>query len=363
MVSVSNGIADNPGAGPRTAFPQFFMTIDPVYKIPRGYNWNATYQRQITGDTTIEVGYVGSSGNYLSRERDLNQLPTGTTFQPENLDANGKLKYDIAYLRPYKGFANIPMLEHSGRSTYHGLQIDVNRRFSKGLLYGFAYTYSKAMDNNSGPRDGFIDVYNQQLNWGKSGNDTRHVAIINFVYELPFFNSTSNRLVRMGLGGWEVSGVTQFQTGGPITIWNGDDYLGIGSSNNKPWNLNGAPDRPMEFANVNAAGNYNGVTNYWFNPKVNGQPWATKPANGTLPNQNRNSIDFNNVGFQNWNLALFKSFRITERHNLQFRAEAFNWLNHPNWNGVDTNPTSSTFGMVTGKGSQRSMQLSLKYLF
>lgn len=78
------------------------MTIDPVYKIPRGYNWNATYQRQMTSNTIVEVGYIGTSGNYLSRERDLNQLPTGSTFRPENAGAN------VNFQRPYKGFANIP---------------------------------------------------------------------------------------------------------------------------------------------------------------------------------------------------------------------------------------------------------------
>jgi len=356
MVSVSNGVADNPGGGARTAFPQFFMTIDPVYRIPRGYNWNLSYQRQLTGDTTVEVGYIGTVGNYLSRERDLNQLPTGTTFQAANSGAN------VNALRPFKGYANIPMLEHSGRSEYNALQLEVSRRFSKGLLYGFAYTWSKAMDNNSGPRDGFIDVYNQQLNWGKSGNDTRHVAIANFVWDMPFFNS-SGRALRTALGGWQMSGIMQFQTGAPITIGNGDDYLGIGSTNGKPWNLNGDPNRPQEFAHANANGNYTGITNFWFTPQVNGQAWATRPANGSLPNQNRNSIGFNNVGFQNWNLSLFKAFRFTERQAVQFRFEAFNWLNHPNWGGVDTNPTSATFGMVTSKSSERNVMLSLRYSF
>jgi len=357
MVSVTNGVADNPGGAGQTAFPQFFMTIDPAYKLPRSYNWNMTYQRQITSDTTVEVGYIGTSGNYLSRERDLNQLPTGTTFKPENVGAN------VNFLRPFRGYANIPMLEHSGRSEYNALQVEVNRRFSKGLLYGFAYTYGKTMDNNSGPRDGFYDVYNQQLNWGKSANDVRHVVVTNFVWEMPFFNKSSNGFVKAGLGGWQVSGVMQFQTGAPIAIGNGDDYLGIGSTNGKPWNLNGTPDRPLEFANRTAAGNFTGVTNFWFNPNVSGGKWATKPANGTLPNQNRNSIEFNNVGFQNWNLALFKAFRITERQAVQFRAEGFNWLNHPNWGGVDTGPTSATFGMVTGKGGNRNLQLSLRYTF
>ncbi|MCX6638613.1 MAG: hypothetical protein NT090_26465, partial [Acidobacteria bacterium] len=106
-----------------------------------------------------------------------------------------------------------------------------------------------------------------------------------------------------------------------------------------------------------------GDTNFWFMPTVNGQPWATKPANGTYGNQNRNSISFNNVGLQNWNLSMFKQFRVTERQGLQFRFEAFNWINHPNWGGVDTGPTSANFGKVTSKSSERNLQLSLRYSF
>jgi len=360
MASVTNGLADQPGGATRTNFPQFFMTIDRAYRIPRSYNWNVSYQREIGFETTLEVGYVGTSGNYLARERDLNQLPTGTTFRPENAGAN------VNFLRPYKGFANIPMLEHSGRSEYNGLQLELNRRFAKGLLFGFAYTLSKSMDNNSGPRDGFIDTFNQGLNWGKSSFDTRHVAVVNFVYELPFFNSANNRAVKTIAGGWQLSGVTQWQTGTPFAIGNGDDFLGIGSTNGKTWNLSGQPQLKHEFANVNAAGNYTGITNFWFDPVrgSNGaQTLASRPANGALPNQNRNSIDVHHPGFQNWNLAAFKNFRFAERHNVQFRFEAFNWVNHPNWNAAEVNPTAATFGMVTAKGSERQLQLSLRYSF
>ena len=357
MVSVTNGIADNPGGGPKTAFPQFFMTIDPKYKIPRAYNWNLTYQRELRFETTLEIGYIGTVSNYLSRERDLNQLAPGTTFKAENAGAN------VNYLRPFKGFANIPMLEHSGRSEYNGLQIEATRRFKQGLSYGVAYTYSKAMDNNSGPRDAFYDVFNQSLNWGKSSNDVRHIAVINFIWEMPFFNRNSSRLVKTVLGGWQVTGVQQFQTGAPITVQTGDDFYGIGSTNNKPWNLNGNTTVTKQFSDVNAAGNYTGDTNFWFQPTVGGSAWATKPANGTYGNQNRNSISFNNVGIQNWNLALFKKFRVTEKTAVQFRFDAFNWLNHPNWSGVGTGPTSATFGKVTEKSSQRNLQLSLRYSF
>jgi len=360
MASVTNGGADRPGGGTSVAFPQFFMTIDPVYKIPRAYNWNLSYQREIFFGSTLEVGYVGAASNYLSRERDLNQLPTGTTFKPENAGAN------VNFLRPYKGFANINMLEHSGRSEYNGLQVEVNRRFSKGLLFGFAYTLAKTMDNNSGPRDAFIDVYNQELNWGKASFDTRHVAVVNFVYELPFFNQSDNKALRAIAGGWQLSGVNQYQTGAPFLIGNGDDYLGIGSANTKPWSLSGQPALKHEFASVNAAGNYTGISNFWFDPirGSNGtQTLATKPANGQLPNQNRFSIDVHNPGLQNWNLSAFKNFRFAERQNIQFRFEAFNWINHPNWSGADTNPTSATFGLVTSKTSERNLQLSLRYSF
>jgi hypothetical protein len=355
--SVTNGNVDLPGGATRAQFPQFFMTIDRAYKIPRGYNWNATYQREIGFATTVEVGYVGSVGNYLARERDLNQLPTGTTFRPENAGAN------VNFLRPFKGFANINQLEHSGRSTYHGLQFEANRRFTKGFSFGFAYTLSKTMDNNSGPRDAFIDVFNQGLNWGKSANDTRHIAVVNFIWEVPFFNrADTNKVLRTVVGGWQISGVNQFQTGTPITLGNGDDYLGIGSANGKPWNLAGSPNFTQQFSNRTAAGDF-ADGNFYFQPTLNNAPLATRPANGTLPNQNRNSIGFNNPGFQNWNLALFKAFRITERQALTFRAEGFNWINHPNWGGVDTNPSNRDFGRVTSKNSERTMQLSLRYSF
>src|SRR5690606_15009433 len=121
--------------------------------------------------------------------------------------------------------------------------------------------------------------------------------------------------------------------------------------------------QPKQFSHRNAAGNYSGDTNFWFTPTVNGQPWATRPPNGTLPNQNRNSIPFHNPGFQNWNLALFKQFGIGERQNIQFRVEGFNWINHPNWGSVNSNPTEGAFGKVTGKSSQRELQMSLRYSF
>ncbi len=84
MASITTGLADNPGGGEQVGFPQFFMTNDPVYKIPSSYMWNVTYQREIGFSTLLEVGYVGRVANHMERVRDLNQNPVGTTLLPEN---------------------------------------------------------------------------------------------------------------------------------------------------------------------------------------------------------------------------------------------------------------------------------------
>jgi hypothetical protein len=357
MGSVANGIADNPGGATQIQFPQFFMTIDPVYRIPRGYNWNLSYQRNIGFETTLEVAYIGSTGNYLARERDLNQLPLGTTFRPENAGAN------VNFLRPFKGYSFIPMLEHSGRSEYNALQIEANRRFSRGLSYGFAYTYSKAFDHASGPRDRYYNAFDGSNMWGRSGFDTRHIAIANFIWDMPFFKNRSG-FTKTALGGWQLTGVAQFQTGTPFTIGESADFYGIGSTDFKPWNITTTtPDNPKQFAAGGAAD-----PSFWFDPRPGGTPLATRPANGTMGNQNRNSITIHQPGFQNWNLAVFKAFQFAERHTVQFRAEAFNWINHPNLGGangggLDANPLSGTFGKVTNKGLERQWQLMLRYSF
>jgi hypothetical protein len=105
-------------------------------------------------------------------------------------------------------------------------------------------------------------------------------------------------------------------------------------------------------------------SNYWFRVSNGTSPIFTPPATGTFSKTlTRNTICCQ-PGFQNWNLALFKDFAITEKgQKVQFRFETFNFINHPNWNSADINPISNTFGKVTGKGSERNLQLVLRYEF
>jgi hypothetical protein len=330
------------------------MTIEPVFKNPTAYNWNVTVEREVGFDTTVSAGYVGSLGLYLERQRDLNQLPVGTTLIPANRGIN------INTLRPYKGFASIAMRETATRARYDGLQIEANRRFARNLSYGLSYTYSKATDGGSNFRARVYNAYDARNYWGPSDTDTRHVAVVNFMYELPFWRNRSTLAGRL-LGGWQVTGVIQFQTGAPFTIGTGDDFAGIGSTDAQPWEVTGDPKLPSgEQAFSQGAADQN----FFFRTKnQDGSPLFTTPAPGTFAaTQTRNSLLYG-PGFQNWNLAGFKSFALGESHRVQLRAEFFNWPNHPNWGGVTTNPKSATFGKVTGKTDQRSIQLSLRYNF
>ena len=348
-VAVSNGQIDNPLAASSGTPTQFVQTQDPVYKIPTAYNWNVTMQRALPFDSNLEVSYVGRVGLWLERVRNLNQLPVGTC-------PNGACPGGVNYysLLPYKGFNQIQIAENAARSSYNGLNIGWNRRFTKGLAFGVSYTYSKSYDNASGRKDILYNAYDDRNFYGPSSFDTPHILVINWIWEVPYHKTTgfSGAL----FGGWQITGITQAQSGTPFSVQTGDDFAGIGQSQNQPWQVNGTPNYPMQFGSGG-----------WLAAKdSSGNAFFTKPTPGTFSNGYRN--EFHGAGFSNWNLGLFKTFQIAEKTGLTFRAEAFNWLNHPNWGGANggapnSNPTSSAFGTITTKDSRRQLQLSLKLNF
>jgi hypothetical protein len=362
-VSISDGLVDNPGSGESVGFPQYFMTQDPVYKIPSAWNWNFTVEHEVGRDTVVEVAYVGRTGLHMERTRDLNQLQIGTTQANPGIDRN--------FLRPYKGFANIHMNENASRSEYNALQVSVNRRLTRGLTYGFAYTYSGSKDNADGRRDIIYNSYDDSNFWGWSDFDTRHVLIMNSVWKAPFFQNSTNNLLKSLLGGWTLSGVIQFQSGMPFTIQTSDDFAGIGSGDaGQPWEVSGDP-----YLSRGERGFSQGAANddvfFFRTTDDSGNPLFSAPAAGTFSStQNRNSL-LHGPGFQNWNLGVFKDFAITERQKVTLRAEFFNLPNHPNLGGfngalggLDSNPRNSTFGRVTRKSDdRRNIQLSLRYSF
>ncbi len=351
-VSVTNGNVDNPGGKAGNIFTQQITSQDKVFKNPEAWTWNGTFEREIGFSSKLEVSYVGRRGLHAQRERNINQLPVGT------LQANPGVNADS--LRPYKGYNIIRVTNNDANSMYHSFQVGLERRFTKGLAYSFAYTLSKSQDNGSAQCDVVPNAYDVSNLWGPSTFDRRHQVVISFAYQLPIFRDQTKLSGKL-LGGWVASGVSQMATGNPITIGTGDDFAGVGpGSGAQLWLFSQTPEIKAQYANNNTD------PNYWFNPFTsNGTTGIfTRPAAGTISNQKARGL-FYNVGFQNHNLRLTKEFVIKENHAIQFVVEGFNWLNHPNWGGVDTNPNNlaTTFGKVTTKSGQREMQVALRYSF
>ncbi len=357
-VSISNGNVDNPGGTGGNAFPLAITTQDQIFKNPEAWTWNVTFEREIAFSTLVEVGYVGRRGLHGQRERNINQL------QPGAVQANPGINPD--FLRPFKGFGIIRLTNNDANSIYHGLQVSANRRFTDGFLFGVAYTLSKSSDDGSAQRDVVPNAFDVNPLWGSSIYDRRHVLVLNAVYQLPFFKDRGTLAGKL-LGGWTISGISQFQTGTPFSITTNDDFAGVGPGSGRQfWVLNGDVTQDNKFSNSATD------SNSWFRGAF------TPPPAGTFNTQRVKNMIYG-PGFQNHNLTLFKEYLLKESHRIQFRVEAYNWLNHPNLGGaagtgtydfnngtaggIDLNPRSSTFGKVTTKGSERQLQFALRYQF
>lgn len=338
--AVVNGVVDAPGGATPRAFP-FTQTIqDPVFKVPTAWEWNSTIQREIGRGTTIEVGYVGRRGLHNQRKRNINQLEPGTLQANPGINAN--------YLRPYTGYGVVDISENSGTSRYNGLQASLQRRFAAGLQFGVSYTFSRSEDDASSLTDVLPNAYDGRGYYGLSDFDRTHVLVANYIYELPFFKSGS-RLLHNVLGGWEISGVNQFQSGPVFSVRTSADIAGVGTgSGSQFYNLVGdSSAKVTPFTN----------SAVWFNAAA-----FAIPAQGTLGKQPRNSI--RGPGFSAWDMGLRKNIKTFEAQVLQFRFEVFDILNHPNWSNPVVDPTSGSFGLITGKTNDtRQLQLALKYIF
>jgi predicted heme/steroid binding protein len=360
--SVTFGDVDNPGGSGTNAVPLVVTTQSKAFKNPEAWDWNFTVERQLFWKSILSVGYIGRRGLHLQREADINQPTTAVVGANPGVNINA--------LRPYKGFGSIRETDNVASSIYHSLQVSWTRRFSSGLQFGASYTLSKSMDNGSNQRDVVPDTYDPGMLWGPSEFDVRHILTVNYLYELPFFRHQSG-IAGRALGGWQISGISQFQTGTPCSVAVANDYAGVGLDSNfgcgvngQYWVVNGSPKIIGTF----------GPNGQWFattNP--DGTAIFTKPPAGTFNTQLVRDL-IHQPGFQNWNMGLFKAFPVGEKRGFQFRAEAYNIWNHPNWGsnsggGVNFNPTSPTFGKVTTKGSgssgqgERNLQLSLRAYF
>jgi hypothetical protein len=368
-VSVSNVSVDNPGAS-LSATVNAALNVTTLAKNlspPTRWNWNLTIERELPLNSVMSIAYVGARGLRNFRVFDINQPTAGA------LQANpGK---NVNYLRPYKGYAAIQQEQSNGSSVYSSLQVSWNRRFTAGSMVGVSYTWSKSLDNSSNYRDIMPDTYYTQNLWGPSEYDTKHILLINYQYDLPFFKSQATLTGRL-LGGWQLSGNTQFQTGQPCGVGANNDYAGVGevggfncgtnTSEGQFWVRHGTPAVLKHFAP-----NGVGSAKYISTTNGDGSPIFTQPAAGTFNLQPGIRDEIYGPGFQNWNLNMSKQFPVYRETALEFRAEAYNFINHSNWaqigqaGGLNLTATSSQFGEVTQKSTTnpRTLQVGLRYHF
>ncbi|HEX3572708.1 MAG TPA: carboxypeptidase regulatory-like domain-containing protein [Acidobacteriaceae bacterium] len=350
--TVSYGGVDTPGGAGANNYPINMTSYAYKFPSPETWQWTLTTEHEFSRVGVLTLGYVGTHGLHLQHLENINQLRPGTR------QANpGIAKPDA--LRPFQGFSVIQQETNNGTSNYHSFQANFRHRVTNGLLFGVAYTWSKSMDLASDAGTNIPNYYDPSEFYGPSDFDTRHMLVVNYVWDMPFAKNSSHWAERNVLGRWQLSGTTQFQSGYPLSVSTGDDFAGVGpGSGNQLWVRNG----PVDMLKKSSPNN---TTNgFWFNHSV-----FQKPAAGTFaPRESRNQVY--GPGFQSWNIAMQKAMPLIpslERERLIFRAEAFNFVNHPNLDNPNTTPTSNTFGKATGKGntyaSDRQLQFSLRYEF
>jgi hypothetical protein len=320
----------------------YLATFDPHNRVPYLDEWNVAIQRELMPNMALEVAYVGSKGTHLE-----NLYP----FNVPRVDPNDNRPYQDRL--PFPAFSSGTMLSNSNNSTYHSLQIKLEKRYSNGLSFLASYAWQKALDGTSNDQNGngADDPFNLHTMKGPSDYDVTHRFVFSYGYELPFgrgraFGSNIPRLLDQFVGGWQLAGITTFQTGFPFTPQ-------LGASD--PANVNYAYARRPDVLGTGSLSNPN--INQWFNINDFGVP---QPF--TIGNAGRNIL--RGPKFQNWDISLLKNFHFTERRYLEFRAEFFNAFNHPNFSLPNTNIEDKIHGgQITSAYDPRIMQFALKLYF
>src|SRR5262245_2679133 len=335
-------------------FPVTIRAIDPEGKIPTIYSWSLGVQHEMAAKIGVEIGYVGNVARHMMYQRDIGQLPLGTTIAPGFLAAVNNTNEAV---RPFKGYNGVNFVEFGASSNYHALQTRVGRRFGSNFTFNVNYTWGKAIDETDGDTDTLGYYLNRLRERAVAGYDRTHVLTVDYIYNLPKFSSAlgSNGFTRTALDGWVLSGVTRRWTGLPFSV----------TSNGNPGTLGGG-----------VRANYLGgeilvkdeAARQWFNPFV-----FARPPDGQLGNTGRNFL--RGPGFTNFDLSLFKTFKFTERVSMQYRAEFFNLFNHTQWFGVNTginvpNENSPLLpvnrgqsGLISNTRDSRNIQMALKLFF
>ena len=242
--------------------------------------------------------------------------------------------------------ALIRLSENAARSMYNSLQLSVDRRYSNGLKVGLAYTLGKSTDNGSDKRNVLWDPYDDTSYEGPSNFDRRHALSIYYIYDLPFWREPTNLLQNL-LGGWQISGAAFMRTGTPFTITRTDDRAGTGDGSiGQPIDMNGDPNAGDE-RQVLGRGYRRRRCRRQLLLQSRTRSRRFRPARtGSGTCLATRSMD---PGDQQWDSRSSRTSTLAGTHKVQFRVEMFNFINHPNLSGPNTDITNANFGRIITK--------------
>ncbi len=329
----------------------FLWSLDYNLKDTSTMMYLLNLQRELFGNTTIELGYNGTLNRHLQGLQNRN-FPVPA--------ASGS----YASRAPFPEYNYIQTVQSGGTGTYNSFSAKLTRRMSAGLTYLIGYTWSKALDDTSAIRGTNVDIFPQDsrclaCDKGYSAYNVPQRLVASVLYELPFGKGKqfANRggIVNELVGGWQISSIVTSQSGLPVNAQAGFDAPNTSGYGEIRPNATGLdPYLPRDQR----------TPQHWFNPAA-----FTTPVPGGFGNISRNRF----MGPHNtfWDASALKNFRIREGQELQFRAEAFNIANHPawglpnaNWGSRDPLKPAANFGTITGTTTaMRQMQFGLKYVF
>lgn len=349
----------------------FSQPIDPLIRTPYTYQYNLTFERSFMTDYVLSLSYVGNRGYKQYAREQLNYaygtfipFPTGRTpITPTTGGGNTnsrRVNTDIQ--------VGIVQLVSAGRNWYDAFQANLQRRYSKGLLFQVAYTFSKSISDSDNQR-GQLDLLDRRFGRSLSSNDAPHRFVASFIYDFPFANRFSGVAKRL-LGGWSFGGIATFQSGLPFTVNNPFNTTGTGGGILSFADLGAAYQQTDPRKNNSRAFNVDAFRAFGNTTAVSqggqGFDLARDFRRGTSgPNQFR----LNN-GINNWDLILSKRTQLwNEASNFEIRFEAFNAFNHTQFLDADLNLGASTanpnpnFGRYTSARESRVIQLGARLTF
>ena len=303
------------------------------FKPPKVYQWNVGAQHKLWSNVIFDVAYIGSSSTDLLRQAQINAVPRGAKFQPENQDPTrapsstpGATALPDDLLRPYPGYGNILMWDYSGYSNYHALQTSLTRRFDNGLMFSAFYVWSKTLTiNNDDFTPGLANASKEEvrrLDYSLANYDRPHNFVVNFIYQTP---KVASGVLGVLANDWQISGVYRWTSGRPYAV--NFSIPGVGNAN-LVGNDGNPPARVVLTCDPGSGWSgdpYQQIGNTaCFAPPQPGSDGSESPR-----------FFVRNPPINNLDLSISKRFPVKGGVNLEVRLDAFNALNHTQFTGVN----------------------------